>query len=480
MSLYVPPLFPAEVIDKGGQVFNVKAYGAVCDGTTDDLAAWNAAIAAAGAAGVGTVFSPAPSAVSNTVVVNQPNVNVAMGYAAFLRYPNDGISGAYLCPTATFPTTGVPLLSYGVSGAGSAVPTNPAGGFLQNIGVSGYTKGGTQIAGLIGVAVNDTPDVKIQGGFFFGCAGYGLQLLSSVSAYGTLGPMLNACNFSSNGTHLYVDGTGATDGFISQCSFRLATTTGISLGATAASGGGYLVENCHFTSANTTQVNHILGTSTTGMVTFTDCYFDTISGGSHIQGLTKTQIVGCFFELSNSAGATQLAPVQIGGANPRVVFVGNYLETNGNTYVAGFVQFYNVSGFPDNSTVSNNIVRNGTGQPPASFLGTILNSSGTAIYTVTPAAQPLVSGTTYQNRYAQPMIVIQPVTLNALAGAAASASLSVGPTSGSLAVVDSTSVPATSLAGIIETVRARVPAGFYYSLTLTNSTAGTTQMVAEL
>ena len=46
------------VIDKGGQVFNVKAYGAVCDGTTDDSTAVQAAITAAAVSG-GTVFFPA-------------------------------------------------------------------------------------------------------------------------------------------------------------------------------------------------------------------------------------------------------------------------------------------------------------------------------------------------------------------------------------------------------------------------------------
>lgn len=42
--------------DKGGQVFNVKAYGAKCDGTTDDTAAINAAGTAAGSLAIGAII----------------------------------------------------------------------------------------------------------------------------------------------------------------------------------------------------------------------------------------------------------------------------------------------------------------------------------------------------------------------------------------------------------------------------------------
>ena len=46
------------LVDKGGQVFNVKAYGAKGDGTTDDAPAFQAAFSAAVAAGGGTIYIP--------------------------------------------------------------------------------------------------------------------------------------------------------------------------------------------------------------------------------------------------------------------------------------------------------------------------------------------------------------------------------------------------------------------------------------
>ena len=55
-----------EVFDAGGQVFNVKAYGAAGNGTTDDTAAIQAAINAAGA---GTVYFPAGTYLYSTVHV---------------------------------------------------------------------------------------------------------------------------------------------------------------------------------------------------------------------------------------------------------------------------------------------------------------------------------------------------------------------------------------------------------------------------
>jgi hypothetical protein len=77
--------FAAPVPDKGGQVFNVKAYGAAGDGVTDDGAAINAAIAAASAAGGGIVYLPAGTYLLRTISTD-PNSDHSY------IVPKDGVS----------------------------------------------------------------------------------------------------------------------------------------------------------------------------------------------------------------------------------------------------------------------------------------------------------------------------------------------------------------------------------------------------
>ena len=75
--------------DKGGQVFNVKAYGAVGDGVTDDIAALNSALTAAAAAAGAIVYFPSGTYViaSTWTFSGRENVTV-VGSQATLKAAN--------------------------------------------------------------------------------------------------------------------------------------------------------------------------------------------------------------------------------------------------------------------------------------------------------------------------------------------------------------------------------------------------------
>ena len=89
----LPPVIDASAIhDKGGQVFNVKAYGAKGDGVTDDTAAVNAAISAANAAHGGTIyFPPATYLIAGQLVF--PNDGTGSG-AVYAKQPSFEFKGA--------------------------------------------------------------------------------------------------------------------------------------------------------------------------------------------------------------------------------------------------------------------------------------------------------------------------------------------------------------------------------------------------
>jgi polygalacturonase len=86
-----PATVPLPVI--GPQSFSVTAYGAKGDGTTDDTAALQAALDAAGAAGGGTVAVPAGTFLSGPIVLhNATRLDLAAGSILEMlpmsRYPN--------------------------------------------------------------------------------------------------------------------------------------------------------------------------------------------------------------------------------------------------------------------------------------------------------------------------------------------------------------------------------------------------------
>jgi hypothetical protein len=68
-ALDVNGIARAQMYDKGGATFNVKAFGAAGDGLTDDSAPIETAVAAARAAGGGTVYLPAGTYITDTITL---------------------------------------------------------------------------------------------------------------------------------------------------------------------------------------------------------------------------------------------------------------------------------------------------------------------------------------------------------------------------------------------------------------------------
>jgi Pectate lyase superfamily protein len=81
--------------DRGGQVFNVKSYGAACDGSTNDATAIAAAITSASAVN-GTVMIPAAECATDSAIVVPSGVTLE----------GASVSGSLIIPGASFPSSG--------------------------------------------------------------------------------------------------------------------------------------------------------------------------------------------------------------------------------------------------------------------------------------------------------------------------------------------------------------------------------------
>jgi hypothetical protein len=87
------------LLDKGSQVFDVKAYGATGNGTTDDSAAIQSAVTAATTAGGGIVFFQAGTYLVNTAITLATKVNfMGTGQASVIK--TNGTNNMFEAPAA--------------------------------------------------------------------------------------------------------------------------------------------------------------------------------------------------------------------------------------------------------------------------------------------------------------------------------------------------------------------------------------------
>lgn len=102
----------AALFDKGGQVYDVKAYGAKGDGSTDDTAAVAAAISAAATGG--KVYFPAGTYVTSTITLPSGVWLVGAGYEATVVQLKAGTNGHLVVTTNFASLTGTDTPSAGV------------------------------------------------------------------------------------------------------------------------------------------------------------------------------------------------------------------------------------------------------------------------------------------------------------------------------------------------------------------------------
>ncbi len=123
------PTVPTAV-KKGDLLYNVKDYGATGDGTTDDTASINAAVAAANTAGSGTVYLPRGTyIVSGTITSPASRVFVAgMGPSAIVKL-SAGFTGSAVF-SLTNDYSGVRGL-YFIGGPSGTPSANPAAAMVQ-------------------------------------------------------------------------------------------------------------------------------------------------------------------------------------------------------------------------------------------------------------------------------------------------------------------------------------------------------------
>jgi hypothetical protein len=296
------------VTDHGSQVFNVMAYGAKCDGVTDDAAAIQAAINAANPdttlnwPGAGMTLVPGPCAIGSTLTLRgiltgtgigtpsksgsssylkwlgpagQPMVLITTWKASVRDLHFKGNSSAppsEAIQISTYPNTSV---AYGDMGNIRDVMIGSVGGdsdtgkqFVNGITWNGTTGGDSwwisdvQVSGCTGNGINDpnpnASDMHIENLYVSGCA---------VGWYGS-GQAIYGTNWEMSNNTLDLQLLGGSDlnlhGFVSSGSRQFIVNAG---GRLAIDGGSWMPPN---SSANINIIDNSQGQS--GFITLRNFY----------------------------------------------------------------------------------------------------------------------------------------------------------------------------------------------------------------
>lgn len=398
----------------------VTAYGARGDGTTDDTAAIQAALDAAGTSGTGVWFPPASGGCYRTTGVSVP-AGVTGLYGSALLSRADGPAVAALAGSVLAPAAGAvsSLLTIGSSGSGSFVATNPHGLVVDGLGFLGLTADGASVSGMWGVTVTDTSDVTLIrcrdlycdapdfSGYPSGGNGPGgfAQLLSSGSGNGFAeNARVLFCGSYGAGRFVQADGTvagagGSTDGRVVSCQAN-GHSYGIQLGPSNAGTGGWAILECHFSSTHSASHIDYGSAGSPWTLRVEACYLDVCQGTPLIcngRGLIATgNYVRAGTTGSNTLAISFGAGLTTRGRDPAAVVQGNTFDLNASTSVQALAEF---GGFTAADLASfgggeyrNNLVHNHGAAMPASWAGQWIGSDGLAVPNTTTATLDLATG----------------------------------------------------------------------------------------
>jgi hypothetical protein len=424
-SLAAAPAAASAAAAAPATVFDVTAYGAVGDGSTDDTAAIQAALDAAGAVpGSDVSFPPAPGGcyrVSGLTVTGR--IGRLVGESALFAADGPGtvaLKGSVLGP---LDATTAGLLAIGADGAGSTVPGNPHGLTVQGLGFLGTTPTGDTIPRFWAATVTDTSDVTFDecrdlycGSFAFpgypdggdGTGGFVAFLSSGTgNAFSVNGRVL-FCNSYGAGTFLLADGLsaaypggGSTDGRVVCCQIN-GHGYGVVLGRANAGAGGWAVLETHFSSEPGKR--HIdygtVGNAWTLRVE--GCYLD-VCDDVHISCSSRGLLaIGNYFRgQSNHCAVRFEAALATTGRDPAAQLIANTYDLNGNTVATEFARF---EGFTAEKFAAEgggayrgNVVHNHGAAMPDSWVAQFTGSDAVAVpdtssTTLDLAQGPVLSG----------------------------------------------------------------------------------------